>query len=193
MMLRRDGIGGNGFRTSGAGGSSSLTDMRRYATYEGLGQSDTEIAFAGSEGIDCQCFCGLIAIAHDFPVAGLQTNFNGGSNPPFQCEMGIYAAAVPGATAVLLARTGTVAANLGLTYAPLVVPVILTAHTRYYLAVSAPQGAVVAAVPSMGWNPGDMIAFGLMHTNEVVGVPTLVDDLTGYSQYAYVPWVEAYS
>jgi len=192
MMLRREGIGGNGFQVPGTGGIA-LADMRRYATYEGIGQSNTEIAFGGTEGIDCECRCGLIAVAHATPVAGLQTNFNGASNPPFECELGIYVAAVPGATAVLLARTGLVPANLGLTFAPLVTPIVLAAHTRYYLAVCAPQGAVVAAVRSMGWNPADGIAFALGAINEVVGTPFLVPNLTGYSVNAYVPWIEAYT
>ena len=153
MMLRRDGIGGNGFRMAGGGVSPVVGSRSVYATFDGIGATTVEPTVLA----DNQCIGSMITPTYDITPSRMRTyvTLTGAEDV---LVMGIYLAAL-GAAGTLLAQTASVPSVLGIVDAPLIAPITLTAGVRYYLALSTPLGVLIAGEPALAAYPGDGLAF----------------------------------
>lgn len=185
------GIGGNGFGSSV--GAAAADVLERVATYDGIGATWNELAFAGTAGVEYTVYVGMIAVARAFTAKYIRTYLTGVSAPPCELRMGIYLAQPFGAGAIFLGESGLNGGVVGLNTRNLAWDVNLNAGTRYYLTVSATQGAVVAMGQSLGWTPPDNVEF--CGSALIAGaVPPMPVDLSGFARVDnYVPWVEVFN
>lgn len=192
LMPGARGVGGDGFHVGTT--ASAAVESERLATYDGLGATFNELAFAGTAGVDYQAFVGIVAPCRTFTPTHIRCFLTGESAPPCQLRMAIYQAAPFGAGAVLLNDTGVQIGVMGLNTFPLAwaTPMNDGGH-RYYLSVCATAGAVIAMAHSMTWTPPDSVEFngeGITAGTE----PPCPVNLAGFARVQdYIPWVEVFN